>query len=230
MGLDNLLNFFRPRPPSSAQYGEDLVLWGALSDVKDGFYIDVGAMDPVKESVTKLFYDRGWSGINIEPTARWFGKVAAQRPRDINLQIAASDHTGTLTLHEIPDTGLSTSVEKYANGYDNQGMKRHSYAVPCRPLADICAEHVRGDIHFLKIDVEGAEKSVLDGCDFTRFRPWLLAIEATVPCTYTPCHEEWEQQVLDAGYEFALFHEINRYYVAREHIERKRRIRPQQSL
>jgi hypothetical protein len=109
-------------------------------------------------------------------------------------------------------------------------MKRHSYAVPCRPLADICAEHVRGDIHFLKIDVEGAEKSVLDGCDFTRFRPWLLAIEATVPCTYTPCHEEWEQQVLDAGYEFALFHKINRYYVAREHIGRKRRIRLPHSL
>ena len=90
-----------------------------------------------------------------------------------------------------------------------------NYLVPCRSLADICAEHAPRDIHFLKIDVEGMERSVLEGSDFKHFRPWLLAIEATVPCTYTPCHEEWEHIV--AGYEFALFHQINRYYVAREH-------------
>jgi hypothetical protein len=42
-----------------------------------------------------------------------------------------------------------------------------------------------------------------------------------VPCTYTPSHEEWERLVLGAGYEFALFNEINRYYVAREHAGRK---------
>jgi hypothetical protein len=84
--------------------------------------------------------------------------------------------------------------------------------------------NVHGDIHFLKIDVEGAERSVLQGCNFLRFRPWLLAIEATVPCTYTPSHEEWEHLVLGAGYEFALFNQINRYYVAREHVGRKGRI------
>lgn len=211
---------------SFAEYCEDSVLWGALANVRNGFYVDVGAMDPVKASVTKLFYNRGWSGINIEPCPRWFEAVAEQRPRDINLQMAASDHAGSLTLHEIPDTGLSTSVDRYAKGYDSQGMARRSYSVPCKPLADICAEHVQGDIHFLKIDVEGAEKSVLDGCDFSRFRPWLLAIEATEPCTYTPSHAEWEPLVLDAGYDFALSHEINRYYVARERIELKSRIQP----
>ena len=37
---------------------------------------------------------------------------------------------------------------------------------------------------------------MLEGCDFDRFRPWLLAVEATEPCTYTPSHEEWEQLFL----------------------------------
>jgi Methyltransferase FkbM domain len=103
--------------------------------------------------------------------------------------------------------------------------------VPCRPLREICAKYVRGDIHFLKIDVEGAEKSVLQGCDFNRFRPWLLAIEATVPTTQTPCYEEWEDLVLGAGYEFALAHEVNRYHVARERLSLKALIqRPESSL
>jgi FkbM family methyltransferase len=111
-------------------------------------------MDPAKEPVTKLFYDRGWSGVNIEPCLRWFEAIADRRPRDINLRLAASDRARTITLHEIPGTGLSTSVDKDANGHAAKGIPHRSYSVPCRPLADICAEHVRGDIHFLKIDVE----------------------------------------------------------------------------
>jgi hypothetical protein len=96
-------------------------------------------------------------------------------------------------------------------------------------LRGICDEYVHGDIHFLKIDVEGAEKSVLQGCDFNRFRPWLLVVEATLPTTQTPCYEEWEDLVLGAGYEFALFHEVNRYYVARERLGLKRLIQQPES-
>ena len=206
-----------PNVISHAQYGEDLVLWGALAHISKGFYIDAGASDPVQDSVTKLFYDRGWTGINIEPRGPGCAAIATQRPRDINLHIAVSDRVGTLILHEIENQpGLSTSVDEYANSYIAQGMRCQNYLVPCRPLADICAEYAPRDIHFLKIDVEGMERSVLEGCDFKHFRPWLLAIEATVPCTYTPCHKEWEHIVLGAGYEFALFHQINRYYIARE--------------
>jgi FkbM family methyltransferase len=214
-----------PSIVSHAQYGEDLVLWGALCDVDQGCYIDVGAADPTAESVTKLFYDRGWSGINIEPRPKGFAAIVAQRPRDITLQIAASDQPGSLTLHEIADQpGLSTLVAEFADGYASSGMARCSYEVPARPLAAVCAEYAPGEIHFLKIDVEGAERSVLLGCDFSLYRPWLLAIESTVPCTYAPNHEEWEQLVLAAGYEFALYHKINRYYVAREHSDRIGRV------
>ena len=216
---------------SHAQFGEDLILMGALNTVDQGFYIDVGAWDEVKDSVTKLFYDKGWNGINVEPCPRWFNTLVAPRSRDINLCLAASDYAGIVTLHEISETGLSTTVAKYADQYLAQGLPHRAYSVPCRPLREICAKYVHGDIHFLKIDAEGAEKSVLQGCDFNRFRPWLLVIEATVPTTQTPCYEEWEDLVLGAGYEFALAHEVNRYYVARERLGLKALIqRPESSL
>jgi FkbM family methyltransferase len=195
---------------------------GALCTVERGFYIDIGAMDPVQKSVTKMFYEKGWSGINIEPCRRSFDLLVAQRPRDINLWLAASSRRGSVVLHEIVGTGLSTTIEKHFRDYISRGLPYRDYSVPCRPLADICAEYAFSDIHFLKIDVEGAEKSVLEGADFNRFRPWLLAIEATVPDTTTPCHEDWEYLLLAAGYDFALSHQINRYYVAREH----RRLKP----
>ena len=31
---------------SYAQHGEDVVLWRALSETRNGFYVDVGAFDP----------------------------------------------------------------------------------------------------------------------------------------------------------------------------------------
>ena len=55
-----------------AQDKEDLILWQILEDVDHGFYIDVGANSPDIYSVTKLFYENGWNGINIEPLPDMF--------------------------------------------------------------------------------------------------------------------------------------------------------------
>lgn len=57
---------------SYAQNFEDVMLWRALGHIEKGFYVDVGAGDPKLESVTKLFYDMGWNGINIEPYSKHF--------------------------------------------------------------------------------------------------------------------------------------------------------------
>ena len=80
-------------------------------------------------------------------------------------------------------TGLSTGVSNFASDYVANGMTVTSYTVPTDTIEAICARHAKGEIHFMKIDVEGAEKAALLGCDFKRFRPWILAIELTIPCT-----------------------------------------------
>ena len=103
---------------SYAQNFEDVILWRALKEVQEGFYIDVGANDPDVDSVTKAFYEKGWRGINIEPIQEWFVRLEAQRPRDINLPIAGGSASGELIIHELEGTGLSTS--------DAATAKRHS--------------------------------------------------------------------------------------------------------
>ena len=40
-------------------------MYDALHDVKEGFYIDVGANDPWEISVTKAFYDIGRHGFVV---------------------------------------------------------------------------------------------------------------------------------------------------------------------
>lgn len=89
---------------SYAQNGEDILLWRALRDLPNGFYIDVGAEDPTQNSVTRAFYERGWHGINVEPVLAHCDKLCNERPRDLTLQVAIGDRVGWSTLSSrIPD-------------------------------------------------------------------------------------------------------------------------------
>ena len=76
---------------SYAQNYEDVMLWRALSQVKDGFYIDVGANYPNLDNVTKLFYENNWSGINVEPDPEALSELEKNRLRDVNIGVALSD-------------------------------------------------------------------------------------------------------------------------------------------
>jgi FkbM family methyltransferase len=205
---------------SYAQNNEDVLLWRALGHIDGGFYIDVGANDPVEHSVTKAFYDAGWSGINIEPLPAFHQAFLDARPRDTSLALAAGASEGELTLYDIPAVnGWASPEPAVAAAHRAQGYEVAELRVPVRTLTAICAGHVKGEIHFLKIDVEGFEAEVLRGMDFARWRPWVLVIEATLPNSRVCAHGAWEYLVDRQRYRFAWFDGLNRYYVAEEHDE-----------
>src|SRR3989344_9673220 len=70
-----LLLWMRGVKNSYSQRGEDIVIDHLLKHKKIGFYIDVGANDPIRFSNTNRFYKRGWTGINIEPDVVCFEKI-----------------------------------------------------------------------------------------------------------------------------------------------------------
>lgn len=205
---------------SYSQNSEDVLLWRALGHVRHGFYIDVGANDPVEHSVTKAFYERGWHGISIEPLPAFHQAFEEQRPHDVNLAVAAGATDGELTLYDVPAVrGWASPQASVAEMHRAEGHEVAEIKVPVRTLTSICEQHVRGEIHFLKVDVEGFEGEVLRGMDFARWRPWILVIEATLPNSRETNHGSWEHLVTDQGYRFAWFDGLNRYYVADEHAE-----------
>jgi FkbM family methyltransferase len=208
---------------SHAQNGEDALLAHVLDGVANGRYVDVGAHDPDVHSVTRAFYDRGWSGVNVEAASEWHRRLLAARPRDVNLNVAAGSRDGTATLHAFAGTGLSTIDARVAQGHVLAGRTEATCEVPMRTLARIFDEHAQGDVHFLKIDVEGAEADVLAGADFARHRPWVVVVESTRPLTGIASHGEWEAGLLSHGYGFAFDDGLNRYYVSDEHAGRRER-------
>jgi FkbM family methyltransferase len=132
---------------SYAQNFEDVLLHRVFGGQETGFYVDVGAYHPVDGSVTKAFYDLGWSGINLEPGAV-FDVLAAARPRDVNLRMAALDRTGEVAFVENPADPGTSRVEGDGNG--------KARMVPCDTLENIVGLHAGGrPVDFVKIDAEG---------------------------------------------------------------------------
>ena len=206
---------------------EDLILYHVLKEEKEIFWIDVGSNDPDIGSVTKAFYERGYHGINIDIEKGMIEITKKQRLRDINLWIGVGCKEGEASYYRQGDWGgLSTFVEK--NRREEAIMAKEK--VKITTLKNICEEYVSNDISFLKIDVEGMEKDVLLGMDFKNYRPKILVIESTLPCTDIPNYEEWEDIVLSNKYHFIYEHGINRYYVADEYRELDKKFEPWEDM
>lgn len=191
---------------SFAQDFEDIILFSAFGKyIKKGIYVDIGANDPCMISVTKFFYDLGWRGMNVEPLDDKYGLLCAERAEDENINLGVSDKDGEL---ELGIAGAGSSF-RYTDISGQKVVKQ------VRKFADIYRQSrfFGQDVHFCKIDVEGFEKNVLNGIDFTQFRPWIFVIESVLPATNIPCHDEWEGILTANGYSCGLAHGANRYYV-----------------
>lgn len=194
---------------SYAQFNEDITLMALFHDVKQGFYVDVGANYPVVDSVTMAFYEMGWSGINIEPITSLYDMLCKARKRDTNLRIGVADKPGIAEFREYVDMpGHSTFQNQQKS--EHEGIKYTDYEVPVKTLKQVFEENKVGHIHFLKIDVEGFEFEVISGADFKKFRPEVICIEAN------HIQNEWKRLLEKADYKSFIFDGLNEYFVAKE--------------
>jgi FkbM family methyltransferase len=202
---------------------EDVMLNRVFSRIENGFFMDVGGCHPVQDSNTFALSRRGWRGIVIEP-ARAFAPLWPQiRPNDIFLNAAAGATKGSVTFFELDALyQMATTTPEIAQRHRDAGRKVTEVVVPVVTLNDVLAQHRPVEpVHCLSIDVEGGEKSVLEGLDLTRFRPWLIMLESVEPGRRTPNFAGWEPLLLEQDYEFVYFDMVNRFYLAKEHADLK---------
>ncbi len=207
---------------SYAQNKEDIILQGFFPDSNKGFYVDIGANHPIKLSVTKLFYEKGWRGINIEPNSYLYDLIVSDRKNDMNLNIGIADRATTLVMREYPEgDGLSTFEKESQKSYENKSSEYHKFTakhidrkVIVRPLRDVLAEYAGNKtINFMSIDVEGFEYEVIKGNDWEKYRPQVICIEAN------HIVKDWRPLLAKANYILVFFDGLNNYYVAKEHHE-----------
>lgn len=202
---------------SYAQNFEDVLLFRCFGELPDGFYVDIGAFDPMVDSVTKAFYDKGWSGINVEP-GPLIEDLRRDRPRDINLAIAISDAEGEADFWEhTGGPGTSTLCADIAAQVAEVAGERIRHRVPTLTLAQLLSRHAPDrHIHFLKIDAEGWEDAIIAGGDWERFRPEVLVVESTEILTNRRLEAAWQERLRQASYTFAYFDGVNDFWVRAE--------------
>ena len=195
------------------------MLWRALKHIEKGFYIDIGAQDPVIDSVSQAFYEHGWRGVHVEPNVMYAQKLRNARKDETVFQVAISDHEELLSFYEIADTGLSTGDADIAEKHRLDGFSVTQTKIPALTLDTLFNELENQEIHWLKIDVEGMEESVLKGWRYSLIRPWLIVIESTIPRSQEQVYQKYEMLLTQKMYRFIYSDGLNRFYISSDHPE-----------
>jgi FkbM family methyltransferase len=200
---------------SYAQNLEDYTLDRVFHDVTHGTYVDVGGGHPVADNVTFYFYLKGWRGLIVEPQEDLAKLYAHIRPRDHAVSSLAGRTDGEIDFHIVDGLhGLSSANRVNAESAAQYGAQYKTVKRHVRRLSQLIDDAKLAGVDVLKIDVEGAEADVLAGLDLTRHQPRVVLVEAVNPHTNGDEWKAWEPVLTNAGYTFAYFDNLNRYYVA----------------
>lgn len=159
-----------------SQFGEDAILENFFWGKSLGFYIEVGAFDPLVYSNTYWFYAKGWRGICIEPNPELFEKFRARRPGDTVLNLAVSRSTGEA---EFVCAGPYSGILDDNFAVPTERGKGPVIRVPTRPLRDVLAANLPDGValDFMSVDCEGHDLTVLESNNWELFRPSVVLVE-----------------------------------------------------
>jgi len=147
---------------SYSQDGEDVVLNSYFSDFPEykGFYLDIGALHPLRFSNTQMFYEKGWRGINIDATPNSMQEFKKLRPEDINLEYGISGSQGELTYYLYDEPALNNSDLERTQYLKTYGYDvKEEVKIKTMPINQILEKYLpQGrNIDFIDVDVEGLD-------------------------------------------------------------------------
>jgi FkbM family methyltransferase len=128
---------------------------------------------------TEFYLAKGFRVVAVEANpvlhAELAGRLAAPiaAGRLVLLNIGIWQTPGSLTFYANDDNDHWSSFDP-AYG-TRQGTRYHTLPVPCRTMPDLVAEH--GLPHYMKIDIEGADRFVVDQLGTLAGLPDFVSIE-----------------------------------------------------
>ncbi|MET0394936.1 MAG: FkbM family methyltransferase [Chitinophagaceae bacterium] len=196
---------------SYSQTGEDLIIDLVIDAKKwkEFTYLDIGANDPVLFNNTYKFYEKGYSGVCVEPDPHLHALLSKKRKRDtcLNVGVAAKPAEGVdFYIMDQPELNTFSAEEAAALVKNASGTLNlvKVVRIPLRTVETIIDEHFNGKAPvFVNLDVEGLDEEILQHFPFDRYRPALFCIE-TVHYTEDASSEKRQEifQLMEAnGYE-----------------------------
>ena len=159
-------------PTFPSEIGQDKwVLVRMFPSVTNGFFLDVGSGHGTIGSNTRALEERGWSGICVDPFPTYMEGRTCQMFKDV---VAA---TAGQTVKFHTHSGLGGIADTLGKWKD-EAQKSPAVEMTTTTLGDILARaNAPTFIHFLSLDIEGAELDALKGMDLNKYRFGAMAIE-----------------------------------------------------
>ena len=165
---------------SYSQFAEDLVLNFYLQNEESKTYVDVGCNDPNRFSNTRLLYERGWTGVNIDANSQFSSSYIRHRPKDAFVAALIGNGSKDLKYYFFEETALNTTDKQLVEKHLNSGWKlERTEIVPVVSLRSIINRYFpNGQVTLLNVDCEGAELDVLESIDLENTKPKWILVEA----------------------------------------------------
>lgn len=155
-----------------SQIGQDR--WVAekiFPGVRNGFFLDVGSGDGFVYSNTWTLERRGWSGICVDPFPTNMEGRRCQMFRDV------VDAQGGRTV-SFAKAGQIGGITSHLERWKEDARNADVVELTTVTLAEILRRaHAPSFIHFISLDIEGAELEALQGFPFDAYAVGALAIE-----------------------------------------------------
>jgi hypothetical protein len=192
---------------SYSQEGEDRILARLFAETphRTGFYVDVGAHDPMRFSNTYLFYRQGWHGVNIDATPGSMQPFEKHRPRDTNVETGIGSDETTAPFYMFNEPALNSFDKELSESRNIDPYKIIEVVyVPVSPLRHVLHGHLPGEklLSFLNVDVEGRDLDVLNSNDWSVFRPTFVLAECLGSTMEEAIHGPVSELMFSVGYRF----------------------------
>ena len=139
--------------------------------VKDGYFVDVGSADGIEHSNTWALEQRGWTGVCIDPFPTNMETRTCKMFKD------AVDSTGGKQV-SFAAAGELGGISAHLNTYKDVAGQAKAVQLTTVTLKDILQRaSAPSFIHFVSLDIEGAELEALRGFPFDQYKIGALAIE-----------------------------------------------------
>ena len=158
--------------------GVDVIIENIFRHKNNGIYIDVGCQHPIKNNNTYLLFKKGWNGLNIDLDKDNIDLFNVARPNDQNINVAISNKIGETDLYFYHKKSPINTIDKKTSDYQKAPISEIK-KIKTNTLTNIIknSKYKNGKIDLLSIDVEGHEREVLEGFDFSICRPDVIVIE-----------------------------------------------------
>ena len=142
---------------------------------QNGYYVDVGANDPVLDSQSQHLEALGWTGLLIEPDPDCCELLRKTRTGTVvEMACSSPDNAGKQLLLNRAGPHSTLEDKPIALG----AVVRSTVAVQCETLDTILrSQKAPVGFELLSIDIEGHELVALSGFSFATWQPRLVLIE-----------------------------------------------------